>query len=165
MARARRDQAAGSDPRKKGGGVMHRGPSALVQLVVVSEDWFARSFLQTLAQDSGHFEAVMGVDDGYSALAEIWEGVARGEPPRAIVIDCHTVGGSVDVLLEELRSDPRTAATYVALIVPSPGCVKPQANLVCMGGPGQPEMARLMEEIAARAGRAIAATTSIHRRR
>ncbi len=107
--------------------------------------------MQGLAQESGHFTSVTGVDDGYSALAQIWEDVARNEPLPVIIVDRHSVGGSSDVLLAELRGDERTARAYVVFIVPPPGQPMPHVDLVCVGEPAQPEIGGLLDEVASRA--------------
>lgn len=144
---------------------MNFGASKSLPLVIVSEDWFARSYLTSLAHASGHFASVIGVDDCYSALAEIWDGVARGDSAPVVVIDRHSVAGSADMLLAEVRSDARTAAAFIAHIVPPPGGPKHQVNLVCIGEPGQPEMARLLDALAFHAGRAAPSTLVPTRRR
>lgn len=129
-------------------------------LVIVSEDWFVRSYLTGLAQALGHFASVIAVDNGYSALAEIWE----GETAPVVVIDRNSVAGSADVLLADVRSDARTPAAFVAHIVPPPGGPRDQVNLVCIGEPGQPEIARLFDAVAAHAGHVASATVPPRRR-
>lgn len=134
-------------------------------LVIVSEDWFVRSYLTSLAHASGHFASVIAVDDGYSALAEIWDGVARGDSAPIVVLDRHSVADSADALLADVRSDARTATTFIAHIVPPPGGPRDQVNLVCIGEPGQPEISRLFDALAVHAGHAMNATVAPLRRR
>src|SRR5688572_12452159 len=87
-------------------------------LVVVSEDWFARSVLESLASETGAFAKIIAVDDGYSALAETWQGVVDGMAPNVFLVDLHSVGPSSARLIAELRADVTTSHSYVAVLTP-----------------------------------------------
>lgn len=87
-----------------------------LSLLIVSDDWFARQLLGNIAKASGHFNDVIAVDDGYSALAETWEGVAQGAPPNVFLIDSFSTDASAGRLVTELRSDDATRDSCIAVL-------------------------------------------------
>lgn len=126
-------------------------PGTDLILVVVSEDWFARSVLESVAAENGAFARIIAVDDGYSALAETWQGVVDGAMPNVFLIDQHSVGPSAGRLITELRSDPTTLHAYVAVLTPDEPLAKGGIDLASPCTPSQPEMAEVIRLIAARA--------------
>lgn len=120
-------------------------------LVVVSEDWFARSLLENLAAENGSFAKIIAVDDGYSALAETWQGVVDGAMPNVFLIDQHSVGPSAGRLITELRSDPTTLHAFIAVLTPDEPVARGGIDLASACTPSQPETADVIEMIAARA--------------
>lgn len=127
-------------------------------LVVVSEDWFARAILENLAGESGMFEKVLGVDDGYSALAETWQGVEDGWAPNVFLVDLHSVGPSSARLIAELRADPVTSDVYVAVLTPDEPLAKGGVDFASPCLATQPEMADTVLLLAERARAALQAS-------
>lgn len=125
---------------------MHQSTPAL-RLLIVSEEWFVRSYWETLATASRAFERVVTADDGYTGLAEIWESVAQNAPLNVVVIDRHSVGPSAGRLIKELRADPVTLKTFVAVVAADKAEPREGVNLLCIGAPGQPEMTRMIDEL------------------
>ncbi len=131
---------------------MHSSSPAL-RLLIVSEDWFTRSYWERLAADTGAFERIVTADDGYTGLAELWESVAQSAPLNVVVIDRHTVGPSAGRLIKEVRADPATLKTFVAIVAADKTEPREGVNLLCLGEPGQPEMAVMMEQLIHQAAR------------
>ena len=127
-------------------------------LVVVSEDWFARCLLESLAAETGAFAKIITVDDGYSALAETWQGVLDGAAPNVFLIDQHSVGPSGYRLVTELRMDPATANAFIAVLTADEPLTRTRIDLVSPCTPMQPEVPNLIELLATRARAAAAGT-------
>ena len=122
-----------------------------LRLVLVSEDWFARSLMEFAARESGFFEEIISVDDGYSALAETWEAVASAEVPNVYLIDKHSVGPSAERLVAELRADPITRDVYVAVLTPDEPVAKGGIDFAHECEPANPELCEIVASVAARA--------------
>lgn len=137
-----------------------------LRLLIVSEEWFVRSYWESLAVASRALERIVTADDGYTGLAEIWESVAQNAPLTVVVIDRHSVGPSAGRLIAELRADPVTQRTFVAVVAADRAEPREGVNLLCIGEPGQPEMTRMIEEVVkhASAGAGLAAPAPTTRR-
>ena len=133
-------------------------PTPALTLVVVSEDWFARCLLESLAAETGAFHRVIAVDDGYSALAETWQGVLDGTIPNVFLIDQHSVGPSGHRLVTELRMDPITTHAYIAVLTADEPLPRNGVDFVSPCTPTQPELPELIELLAARARAAVEGT-------
>lgn len=120
-------------------------------LVIVSEDWFARSVLESLAAESGEFAKIIAVDDGYSALAETWQGVEDGHVPNVFLVDLHSVGPSSSRLVAELRADPVTSSVYIGVLTPEEPVAKCGVDFATACLPSQPEVADALASLASRA--------------
>lgn len=120
-------------------------------LVVVSEDWFARSVLESMASETGRFTKILAVDDGYSALAETWQGVEDGMAPNVFLIDLHSVGPSSARLVAELRADPTTSHVYVAVLTPEDPVAKGGIDFASPTLPSSPDMSDVLTIVANRA--------------
>lgn len=118
-----------------------------LRLLLVSEDWFVRSYWESLAAGTQAFERIVTADDGYTGLAEIWESVAQNAPLNVVLIDRHSVGPSAGRLIKEVRTDAATAKMFIALIAADKAEPREEVNLLCIGDPGQPEMTRMIDEV------------------
>lgn len=94
-------------------------------ILIVSEDWFARSLLVQAARETRLFSSVFAVDDGYSALAAVWQCVIDGWRPDAVLIDRHTPAPTAGGLVATLRTDPDTRRIAVAVLAPADDCPEP----------------------------------------
>jgi hypothetical protein len=123
-------------------------------LVVVSEDWFARSLMRSAAEESARFCPIIDADDGYTALAETWESVAVGRPLSVILIDGSNAGPSVSRLIAEVRSATETQRIFIAIVGQGDGegpAVHPGANFQCADGVLSPQLSEIVETIAEQA--------------
>lgn len=122
-------------------------------LLIVSSDWFARELLRSAAGETDVFGAITAVEDGHSALVEIWQGVIDGHAPPNLLIDLHEADPSTARLAHALRGDADTRDVYVAVLVPPeaqsdlPGMVSPEVNLVTGCATTSDELPSVMMEI------------------
>jgi CheY-like chemotaxis protein len=129
-------------------------PPTRLALVVVSEDWFARSLLRAAAEESGRFGPIVDADDGYTALAETWEGVAIGRVPDVVLVDGASAGPSLRRLIAELRASRETHRIFVAVIgsadegrqPPLPG-----VNFQSASSPLDPDLSEIIVNVAQQA--------------
>src|SRR5205085_6294250 len=109
-----------SDPRHPTPRVTFEEIFVMLSLMIVSEDWFTRSLLKSAAEELDVFQRVVSVDDGYTALAETWDGVADGGAiPEIFLIDQYAMDASGERLVTELRADPATRHVFIAALTPS----------------------------------------------
>lgn len=94
-------------------------------VLLVSEDWFSQSLLVQVARDTGLFTTVFAVDDGYSALAVIWQCVIDGWCPDAVLIDHHAPAPSAGGFINALRSDDETRSIVIGLLASADDCPAP----------------------------------------
>lgn len=123
-------------------------PPPTLSLMIVCDDWFARSLLASVSEESTRFQRVTTADDGYSALAETWQGVEDGMPPNVFLIDAASVGPSADRLVLELRNDPATEHAYVVVLTGEEPVSIPRADYSTSCRLDVGEMTELLESIA-----------------
>lgn len=85
-----------------------------LELLIVSEDWFARSLFKTAAQETGLFASIKTAEDGYTALAEVWQSIQDGAAPNAVLIYSELVGMSGPELARRLHEDEDTRKIFIA---------------------------------------------------
>ncbi len=123
-------------------------PPPTLSLMIVCDDWFARSLIASVAEESGRFSRVATVDDGYSALAETWQGVEDGAAPNVFIVDTGSVGPSAERLVLELRNDAATENAYVALLTGEDAAPFSRADFSASVRLDVEELSELVEAIA-----------------
>jgi hypothetical protein len=120
-------------------------------IVIVSEDWFARSLLKGAAEEAETFGRIILADDGYTALAETWQAVEDGCVPEIFLIDQSAADASADRLVAELRADDITRRAYIAVLAPGDAPAKRGIDLAILGDARHPRLTQMMKLVAARA--------------
>jgi hypothetical protein len=87
-----------------------------LSLVIASGDWFWRSVVSLAAHRCNRFNDVIGTEDGYMALAQIWERVAHGTTPDVCIVDARGDDPSLERLVTEIRADDVIRHMFIAAI-------------------------------------------------
>lgn len=85
-------------------------------LVIVSDDWFWRSIVSLAGHRCNRFRDIVGTEDGYMALAHIWQRVEDGTVPDLCIMDARADDPSLARLLTEVRADDATRPMYLAAV-------------------------------------------------
>lgn len=120
-----------------------------LSLLIVSEDWLGRSLFTDAAATTGQFSRIMLADDGYTALAEIWQAVEDAARPNIVLIDHNACDLSVERLVTEIRSDPRTRSIFIAAVADDTLPALFGLDFVAMSGPLQPDLSDVILSLAA----------------
>jgi hypothetical protein len=87
-----------------------------LSLVIVSDDWFWRSIVSLAGHRCNRFHDIVATEDGYMALAHIWQRVEDGTVPDICIMDARADDPSLGRLVTELRADDATRHMFVAAI-------------------------------------------------
>lgn len=87
-----------------------------LRIIIVSEDWFARSLLESTLRESGMFSHVIAAEDGYTAIAEMWQCVEDGSTPDIILADGALAILSTAQLVRSVRENPETEGIFLAVL-------------------------------------------------
>ncbi len=128
-----------------------------LKIVMVSEDWFARSMLASTALDSGLFSRVISTDDGYAAIAETWQCIEDGAAPDIMLADDSLGVMSAEQLCRTLRENRETEGVFVAVL--TEGSMMADAEVPRVEGAdyatarsaGTMDLATLVQEVTSRA--------------
>lgn len=90
-----------------------------LRIIVVSEDWFARSLLESTLRETGMFSQIIATDDGYNALAEMWQCVEDAAPPDIILADGALSVMSTAQLIRSVRENPETEGIFFGVLTES----------------------------------------------
>jgi CheY-like chemotaxis protein len=128
-----------------------------LRIIIVSEDWFARSLLESTLRESGMFSRIIAVDDGYTAIAEAWQGVEDGSVPDIILADGALTVMSPAELIRSLRENPETERIFFAVLTEfatEPEQEAPEVEGADFSSPcsaGCTDLAEIVAELACRA--------------
>lgn len=120
-----------------------------LSIAIVSEDWLGRSLFAEAASATLRFSRIIQADDGYTALAEIWQAVDEHTRPDIVLIDQNACDLSIGRLITEIRAAPRTQGIFIAAVADD---VPPQPfglDFVAVSGPLQPDLSEVILRIAA----------------
>jgi len=87
-----------------------------LSLVIASDDWFWRSVVSLAAHRCNRFHTVIGVEDGYMALAHLWQCVEDRAVPEVFILDARGVDPSLARFVTEARADDATREVFIAAI-------------------------------------------------
>jgi CheY-like chemotaxis protein len=86
-----------------------------LEILIVSDDWFARSLFGNAAEETGVFASIKTAEDAYLALAEIWDSVEAGGAPDVVFLHADLPGMTGLELARRLREDSDTKKVFVAV--------------------------------------------------
>lgn len=86
-----------------------------LEILIVSEDWFARSLFGNAAEETGIYASIKTAEDAYLALAEIWDSVEAGGAPDVVFLHADLPGMTSLELARRLREDSDTKKVFVAV--------------------------------------------------
>lgn len=132
-----------------------------LRIIVVSEDWFARSLLESAIRESGTFSRVAAVEDGYTAVAEVWQWVEDGAIPDVVLADGALSVMSAQQLLRSLRENPETEGIFFGVLTEASTELEPEpvavegADFLSPCSAGCTDLSELIEELASRAANSV----------
>lgn len=133
-----------------------------LRIIIVSEDWFARSLLESTARETGVFSRVLAVEDGYMALAEMWQWVEDGASPDIILADGALTVMSATQLVRGVRENPETEGIFCGVLTEfasdpdqeSPPTVE-GADFSAPCSAGCSDLTEILQELASRAANCV----------
>lgn len=132
-----------------------------LRIIIVSEDWFARSLLESTLRESGMFSHVIAAEDGYTAVAEMWQCIEDGAAPDIILADGALAILSPAQLIRSVRENPETEGIFVAVLTEFSAEPEPETPVVegadfsvpCSAG--CTDLTEIIQELAFRAANSI----------